>query len=1016
MNMKPLDFSRLPSRSGGGGGGGAGSGDMALTASSSVSSLRQSPSLLSNSQKRLQGGMSPEGSFARTVSSLGDACVVGTTPRGTAKNGISVFVRVRPFSYDEASSMQPKHTEGEDDEDGESFMSSAISANTPEELVLTTTSNAKDHIFHVDGVMWSVPTWQASMPMCVPHVAQQCDVFDVAGAPMLENTMKGFNGCILVYGPTGSGKTYTMMGTIESPGIISNVCEELFRQMAKASSTSTSGEEAISFHTKAVFYEVYNEHIFDLMNSGGPALRVRQDPKHGPFVDGLKEIEVQSSADCWALVSQGLMQRSTSETLCNQRSSRSHAIFQLIISRTDKISLPSASVRGGESCRSAPAVHSSRTYRLSLVDLAGSENTRVSGAMGTVLTEANHINLSLSTLRKVIDALLEKSKGRKVLPPYRESTLTWVLSEDLGGNCRTTMIATVSPFAAHAEETLRTLRYAVKARGIVKHTHIVEDTTSRLIRELREEVSRCQRQIVTHHQRGVHDLSFPAIAVNIDGTIAQWNAAASELLTLEEGVYLRHALNQPAFENIEEDMAMGSPTPRGPPGAESVGVNDNPPLMSPERLSNLRWHFSSLPRKDDASERVYLASCLTRLGGAWVCLVRDASDDFVTQTQAAVQQQVIDLSPLGIATLTKDGIVVMMNIECAELFECDKTAMVGQPINDMSADMLRPIFQSNIIGRSRKVLVSLPSGTMRMSVILKDLVTNSVADTAPDAACYMITISRIGPLLARPTQLFQCIETASDAGLDTSTTEFPSDKVMEYRSTNASEHSTLVDDNVVGQLQAKWREQQWRERCHRQPPVPPRWQDEVRVVDGRRKKSGLLDSSVFSCTSPNGGDCTQLLASPNAVRPKDGVPSPNCCSREIEEEENDDPEIEIETQMWVARALEAEVHRLRKELTRTQQHNRALQRELCELRDQSHSPESVTPPNHEEGSAQPQQLEGMTSSTPQPVTSSLAKGLPPQEDQPRGRRFPLQPIPKQRSNQIVDIDDEVSQHCRCIIS
>uniref|UniRef100_A0A3B3UF62 Kinesin family member 13B n=1 Tax=Poecilia latipinna TaxID=48699 RepID=A0A3B3UF62_9TELE len=276
-----------------------------------------------------------------------------------------------------------------------------------------------------------------------------------------------------------SGKSYTMMGSAEQPGLIPRLCSSLF------SRTVQEAREGETFTVEVSYMEIYNEKVRDLLDPKGSrqALRVREHKVFGPYVDGLSRLAVASYKDIESLMSEGNKSRTVAATNMNEESSRSHAVFNIILTHT-LMDLQSGT--SGE-----------KVSKLSLVDLAGSERAAKTGAAGERLKEGSNINKSLSTLGLVISALADHGAGKNKskFVPYRDSVLTWLLKDSLGGNSRTAMVATVSPAADNYDETLSTLRYADRAKSIVNHAVVNEDPNARIIRELREEVDKLREQL-----------------------------------------------------------------------------------------------------------------------------------------------------------------------------------------------------------------------------------------------------------------------------------------------------------------------------------------------------------------------------------------------------------------------------------------------------------------------------------------------------------------------------------------
>uniref|UniRef100_A0A671LDH4 Kinesin-like protein KIF13B n=1 Tax=Sinocyclocheilus anshuiensis TaxID=1608454 RepID=A0A671LDH4_9TELE len=276
-----------------------------------------------------------------------------------------------------------------------------------------------------------------------------------------------------------SGKSYTMMGAAEQPGLIPRLCSSLFQRSVQEQ------REGESFTVEVSYMEIYNEKVRDLLDPKGSrqALRVREHKVLGPYVDGLSRLAVTSYKDIESLMSEGNKSRTVAATNMNEESSRSHAVFNIILTHTLR------DLKTGTS--------GEKVSKLSLVDLAGSERADKTGAGGERLKEGSNINRSLTTLGLVISALAEQGAGKNKskFVPYRDSVLTWLLKDSLGGNSRTAMVATVSPAADNYDETLSTLRYADRAKSIVNHAVINEDPNARIIRELREEVEKLRSQL-----------------------------------------------------------------------------------------------------------------------------------------------------------------------------------------------------------------------------------------------------------------------------------------------------------------------------------------------------------------------------------------------------------------------------------------------------------------------------------------------------------------------------------------
>ncbi|XP_020273285.1 kinesin-like protein KIN-12F isoform X2 [Asparagus officinalis] len=318
-------------------------------------------------------------------------------------------------------------------------------------------------------------------------------LFRVAGLPMVENCMSGYNSCMFAYGQTGSGKTYTMLGEIgevdlrpsADRGMTPRIFEFLFARI-KAEEESRR-DEKLKYHCKCSFLEIYNEHITDLLHPSSTNLPLREDIRKGVYVENLTEFEVETVNDILRLLFQGAANRKVAATNMNRESSRSHSVFTCVIeSRWEKDSTTNL-----------------RFARLNLVDLAGSERQKTSGVEGERLKEAVSINKSLSALGHVITVLADVAHGKQRHVPYRDSRLTFLLQDSLGGNSKTMIIANVSPSICSANETLGTLKFAQRARLVQNNAVINEDASGDIsalqhqIRLLKEELSLLKRQNVS---------------------------------------------------------------------------------------------------------------------------------------------------------------------------------------------------------------------------------------------------------------------------------------------------------------------------------------------------------------------------------------------------------------------------------------------------------------------------------------------------------------------------------------
>uniref|UniRef100_U3BWZ5 Kinesin-like protein KIF16B n=1 Tax=Callithrix jacchus TaxID=9483 RepID=U3BWZ5_CALJA len=349
-----------------------------------------------------------------------------------------------------------------------------------------------------------------------PDYVSQEMVFKTLGTDVVKSAFEGYNACVFAYGQTGSGKSYTMMGNSGDSGLIPRICEGLFSRINE----TTKWDEA-SFRTEVSYLEIYNEHVRDLLRRKSSKtfnLRVREHPKEGPYVEDLSKHLVQNYGDVEELMDAGNINRTTAATGMNDVSSRSHAIFT--------IKFTQAKFDSEMPCETVSKIH--------LVDLAGSERADATGATGVRLKEGGNINKSLVTLGNVISALADLSqdaanplaKKKQVFVPYRDSVLTWLLKDSLGGNSKTIMIATISPADVNYGETLSTLRYANRAKNIINKPTINEDANVKLIRELRAEIARLKTLLAQGNQIALLD---SPTALSMEEKLQQNEARVQEL-------------------------------------------------------------------------------------------------------------------------------------------------------------------------------------------------------------------------------------------------------------------------------------------------------------------------------------------------------------------------------------------------------------------------------------------------------------------------------------------------------
>ncbi|XP_062850951.1 kinesin-like protein KIF15 [Trichomycterus rosablanca] len=318
------------------------------------------------------------------------------------------------------------------------------------------------------------------------HVADmdttQESVFSCVAKNIVQSCMNGYNGTIFAYGQTGSGKTFTMLGpneladfSDELRGVIPRSFEYLFFLISREVEKSAGAK---SFLCKCSFIEIYNEQIFDLLDSASASLFLREDIKKGVFVEGAVEKYAASAAEAYQVLSMGWRNRRVASTSMNRESSRSHAVFTMTL----------------ESKETGQGVVNIRTSQLNLVDLAGSERQRDTHAEGSRLKEASSINRSLMCLGQVIMALVDVSNGRSRHICYRDSKLTFLLRDSLGGNAKTYIIANVHPGSRCFGETLSTLQFAQRAK-LIKNKAMINEHTQGNVKQLQAEVKKLKEQL-----------------------------------------------------------------------------------------------------------------------------------------------------------------------------------------------------------------------------------------------------------------------------------------------------------------------------------------------------------------------------------------------------------------------------------------------------------------------------------------------------------------------------------------
>ncbi|KAM0986269.1 hypothetical protein ACFX13_013717 [Malus domestica] len=314
------------------------------------------------------------------------------------------------------------------------------------------------------------------------------DIFQLVGAPLVENCMAGFNSSVFAYGQTGSGKTYTMWGpanalldenlSSDQQGLTPRVFECLFARLNEEQIKHADKE--LKYQCHCSFLEIYNEQITDLLDPNQKSLQIREDVKSGVYVENLTEECVRTMKDVTQLLIKGLSNRRTGSTSINAESSRSHTVFTCVVE---------------SQCKNVANGTSFKTSRINLVDLAGSERQKLTGAAGERLKEAGNINRSLSQLGNLINILAEISQtGKQRHIPYRDSRLTFLLQESLGGNAKLAMVCAISPTQGCKSETFSTLRFAQRAKAI-KNKAVVNEVMQEDVNQLREVIRQLRDEL-----------------------------------------------------------------------------------------------------------------------------------------------------------------------------------------------------------------------------------------------------------------------------------------------------------------------------------------------------------------------------------------------------------------------------------------------------------------------------------------------------------------------------------------
>ncbi|KIY45170.1 kinesin-domain-containing protein [Fistulina hepatica ATCC 64428] len=420
--------------------------------------------------------------------------------------------------------------------------------------------------------------WSAG-PREEPRYCSQQTLYDDLGKELLDHGFSGFNACILAYGQTGTLLFPIIAYDGPDKGIIPLTCSELFVRVER----ERAADLHKSFNVEVSYIEIYNEKVRDLLNPKNTGnLRVREHPSLGPYVEDLSKLVVTSYDEMMTLMDEGNKARTVAATNMNETSSRSHAVFTLLLTmkRHD----------------ADTKMDTEKVSRISLVDLAGSERANSTGATGQRLKEGANINKSLTTLGKVISALAmqgehsgRKKKKADEFVPYRDSVLTWLLKDSLGGNSKTAMIAAISP--ADYEETLSTLRYADQAKKIRNKAVVNEDPNAKLVRELKEELEMLRSRVAGASSEATFDPTVPP-----EKQVVTYRTKSGKLKTvtkaeLQEQMETSEKLMQSLNETWEEKLQRTQEVQREREQAlEELGITVEKNLVgvhTPKRMPHL---------------------------------------------------------------------------------------------------------------------------------------------------------------------------------------------------------------------------------------------------------------------------------------------------------------------------------------------------------------------------------------------------------------------------------------------
>ncbi|KAM6565329.1 hypothetical protein CsatA_024457 [Cannabis sativa] len=438
--------------------------------------------------------------------------------------------------------------------------------------------------------------------------ATQLDLFQLVGAPLVENCMAGFNSSVFAYGQTGSGKTYTMWGpanalldeniSSDQQGLTPRVFERLFARINEEQIKNS--DKQLKYLCHCSLLEIYNEQITDLLDPNQKNLQIREDVKSGIYVENLTEECVRTMEDVNKLLTKGLLNRRTGATSINSESSRSHTVFTCVLESR---------------CKSTDGLSSFKTSRINLVDLAGSERQKLTGAAGERLKEAGNINRSLSQLGNLINILAEISQtGKQRHIPYRDSRLTFLLQESLGGNAKLAMVCAISPTQSCKSETFSTLRFAQRAKAI-KNKAVVNEVTEDDVNHLREVIRQLRDELHRMKSNGPNPVDANG------GHSAAWIRRSLHLL--------KSTINRPmTLPHIDDD------------GDEEMEIDDEAVEKLCVQVEKQSAASGSGNKTDSNSDSQLVDSELRSSNDPHHCTKEQDSEDTDVKMEEAISQQV----------------------------------------------------------------------------------------------------------------------------------------------------------------------------------------------------------------------------------------------------------------------------------------------------------------------------------------------------------------------------------------